>query len=54
MFITRVLTGVVLTVILVIVVFFSHIPWVFNTFIAFLSVKAICELYKATGIQKNS
>lgn len=53
MFITRVLTGAVLTVILGIVVYFSHIPAVLNTLIAFLSVKGIYELYKATGLDKN-
>ncbi len=53
MFLTRVLTGAVLTVILVTIVYFSHIPAVLNTFIAFLSVKGIYELYKATGLYKN-
>lgn len=53
MFITRVLTGAVLTVILGLVVYFSYIPAVLNTLIAFLSVKGICELYKATGLYKN-
>lgn len=53
MFLTRVLTGAVLTVILGTIVYFSHIPAVLNTLIAFLSVKGIYELYKATGLYKN-
>ena len=53
MFITRVLTGAVLTIILGLVVYFSYIPAVLNTCIAFLSVKGTCELYKATGLYKN-
>lgn len=53
MFLTRVLTGAVLTVILGTIVYFSHIPAVLNTLIAFLSVKGIYELYKATGLHKN-
>lgn len=53
MFLTRVLSGAVLTVVLGLVVYFSHIPAVLNTLIAFLSVKGIYELYKATGLYKN-
>lgn len=53
MFLTRVITGAVLTVILGTIVYFSHIPAVLNTLIAFLSVKGIYELYKATGLYKN-
>ena len=53
MFLTRVLTGAVLTVILGLVVYFSHIPAVLNVLIAFLSVKGIVELYKATKLYNN-
>lgn len=53
MFVSRVLTGAVLTLILVLVVWFSHIPAVLNAFIAFLSVKGISELYKATGLHNR-
>lgn len=53
MFRTRVLTGAVLTVVLSLAVAFSHIPAVMDILIAFLSVKGIFELYKATGLIEN-
>lgn len=53
MFKTRVLTGALLTLILGLIVYFSHIPAVLEILIAFLSVKGILELYKATGLYGN-
>jgi len=47
---TRVLTGAVLTVILLLVAAFSYIPWVLSLFAACLSVLAIHELYSAVRL----
>ncbi len=48
---TRVMTGAVLSVIIAIVLIFSHIPWVLNIAIAALCVQAIYELYNAVGLK---
>ena len=48
---TRITTGAVITVIMTLVIIFSHIPWVLNTMIAALSVQAIFELFRATNLK---
>ena len=50
---TRVITGAVLTLIFSLVICFSHVPWVLSTVIACLSMQAIYELYRATGLKDN-
>lgn len=48
---TRITTGAVITVIMTLVIIFSHIPWLLNTMIAALSVQAIFELFRATKLK---
>lgn len=50
---TRILTGAGITVVLSLVIVFSHIPWVLCTLIACLSTQAIYELYRAAGLRDN-
>ncbi len=50
---TRILTGAGLTIVLSLVLIFSHIPWVLYTAIACLSVQAIYEFYRATKLKDN-
>lgn len=50
---TRVLTGAVITVVLSLVIIFSHIPWVLSTLVACLSMQAIYEFYRAVGLKDN-
>lgn len=50
---TRILTGAVITVVLSLVIIFSHIPWVLSIAIACLSMQAIYELYRAVGLKGN-
>lgn len=49
----RILTGAGITVVLSLVIIFSHIPWVLGTLIACLSMQAIYELYRAVGLKDN-
>jgi len=49
----RILTGAGITVVLSLVIIFSHIPWVLGTLIACLSMQAIYELYRAIGLKDN-
>ena len=51
---TRITTGAVITVIMTLVIIFSHIPWVLNTMIAALSGQAIFELFRATNLQDKN
>ena len=48
---TRIITGAVITVVMTLVIIFSHIPWLLNTMIAALSVQAIFELFRATKLK---
>ncbi len=50
---TRLKTAAVLIVIVVALLFVSHLPYVMNTFVALLSVIAVYELYKATDNLKK-
>lgn len=50
---TRIITGACLTVVLSLVLIFSHIPWVLNTAIVCLCVQAIYEFYRATNMNSN-
>ena len=49
----RILTGAGITIVLSLVIIFSHIPWVLDTLIACLSMQAIYELYRAVGLKDN-
>lgn len=49
----RILTGAGITVVLSLVIIFSHIPWVLGTLITCLSMQAIYELYRAVGLKDN-
>ena len=49
----RILTGAGITVVLSLVIIFSHIPWVLGTLIACLSMQAVYELYRAAGLKDN-
>ena len=49
----RILTGAGITVVLSLVIIFSHIPWVLGTLIVCLSTQAIYELYRAVGLKDN-
>ncbi len=46
---TRVKTAAVLIALLLVLVWFSYLPYVMNAFVALLSVLGIYELYKVTG-----
>lgn len=50
---TRMITGFVLTVMILLVICFSHITWLLNLVIAVLSVQANFELFRASGNQEN-
>lgn len=50
---TRILTGAGITVVLTLVILFSHIPWVLSLTVAALSVQAIYEFYRATKLKDN-
>lgn len=50
---TRILTGAGITVVLTLVILFSHIPWVLSTVIACLSMQAIYEFYRVVGLKNN-
>jgi len=50
---TRILTGAGITVVLTLVILFSHIPWVLSTVIACLSMQAIYEFYRVVGLKSN-
>ena len=50
---TRIITGACLTVVLSLVILFSHIPWVLCAANACLSMQAIYEFYRATGLKNN-
>lgn len=50
---TRILTGAVITVVLLLVILFSHIPWLLSAVIACFSVLAIYELYRAAKLKDN-
>lgn len=50
---TRVKTGAVLTVIIALVIAFSHIPWVINAAVLCLSLRAAFELYRTAGIENS-
>ena len=46
---TRVKTAAVLIALLIVLVCFSYVPYVMNSFVALISVLGIYELYKVTG-----
>lgn len=50
---TRIITGAGITVVLALVMLFSHIPWVLSLTVAVLSVQAIYEFYRATKLKDN-
>lgn len=50
---TRIITGAGITVVLALVMLFSHIPWVLSLTVAALSVQAIYEFYRATKLKDN-
>lgn len=50
---TRIITGAGITVVLALVMLFSHIPWVLSLTVAALSVQAIYEFYRATKLKNN-
>ena len=50
---TRIITGAGITVVLALVMLFSHIPWVLIMTVAALSVQAIYEFYRATKLKNN-
>ncbi len=50
---TRIITGAGITVVLTLVMLFSHIPWVLSLTVAALSVQAIYEFYRATKLKDN-
>lgn len=50
---TRIKTIIVLLIILAPFIIFSHIPYVFNSLIAIISVLGVYELYHVTGTIKN-
>ncbi len=50
---TRIITGAGITVVLALVMLFSHIPWVLSLTVAALSVRAIYEFYRATKLKDN-
>lgn len=54
MILKRVLTGAVVAAVTALVIAYSHIPLVLNSAIAFLCIKGICELYRATGVRNNT
>ena len=50
---TRIKTGAVLVAAAVLVLYFSHIPWVLNTAIGLLCVSAVYELYGGVGLHRH-
>lgn len=50
---TRIITGAGITVVLALVMLFSHIPWVLSLTVAAFSVQAIYEFYRATKLKDN-
>ncbi|AGC67112.1 phosphatidate cytidylyltransferase CdsA [Thermoclostridium stercorarium subsp. stercorarium DSM 8532] len=50
---TRVITGAVIAVVIAVVLLLSHIPWVLDITIICLSVQAVYELFRATGMIRN-
>ncbi|MBQ7801182.1 MAG: phosphatidate cytidylyltransferase [Oscillospiraceae bacterium] len=50
---TRVKTGAVLVAAAVLVLYFSHLPWVLGIAVALLSAAAVYELYGAVGLHRN-
>ncbi|MGM9615108.1 MAG: phosphatidate cytidylyltransferase [Oscillospiraceae bacterium] len=51
---TRVKTAAVLTVIVLVVLYFSYIPGVINVAAAFLGMVAVWEIYTVCGVKKKS
>ncbi len=50
---TRMLTGALITVVMCLIVMFSHIPWLLRIIIACFGSQAVFELYKATYLKDN-
>lgn len=50
---TRMLTGALITMVMCLIVMFSHIPWLLRIIIACFGSQAVFELYKATNLKDN-